>query len=69
MENVLISVLAVILSVLAILSAMKLVKFVWNKLIKNPIIWILNFFKPELKNLYDFAKWTIKIFKSNKANA
>ena len=67
MENVLISVLAVILSVLAILSAMKLVKFVWNKLIKRPIIWLLNFFKPELKNLYDFAKWTIKIFNSKKA--
>ena len=66
MENVLISVLAVILSVLAILSAMKLVKFVWNKLIKRPIIWLLNFFKPELKNLYDFAKWTIKIFNSKK---
>mgnify|MGYP003595397974 CR=1 FL=1 len=69
MENVLITVGAVIISVISLLSAMKLVKFVWKKLIKKPIIWLLNFYKPELKNLYDFGKWIFRIFKSNKVQA
>lgn len=53
MENYIISVFAVIASLLIILTVMKIVKFVWNKIIYKVIL----FFKPELKNIYDLAKW------------
>ena len=69
MENVLISILAVLVSVISLLSAMKFVKFVYKKLIKKPIIWLLNFYKPELKNLYDLGKWLIKLFQSKEVEA
>lgn len=56
MENYIISILAVIASLLIILTVMKFLKFLWNKVIHKVII----FFKPELKNIYDLTKWIFK---------
>lgn len=52
--------LAVILGVLLILTVMKLLKWIWKFLIKKPILAIIKFFKPELKDIYNFVNWFFK---------
>ena len=59
-------ILASIACVFIILLTMKMVKFIWKYLIKKPIIMLIKFFKPELKNLFDLIQWSIKILKSKK---
>ena len=59
-------ILASIACVFIILLTMKMVKFIWKYLIKKPIIMLIKFFKPELKNLFDLIQQSIKMLKSKK---
>ena len=62
MEDFLIKALAVAISFIIILLVMKLLKFIWNKLIWKFILFV----KPELKNIYDLTLWIGKFFKRKK---
>lgn len=60
MDNLTIQFLAVIICFLLFLTVMKIVKFLWRKVIYK----VLVFFRPELKNLYDFGKWLGSFFRN-----
>ncbi len=62
MENFLIKALAVVISFIIILLIMKILKFIWNKLVWKFILFV----KPELKNIYDLTLWLGKFFKRKK---
>lgn len=62
MENLTMYFIAVIVCFLIVLIVMKILKFLWNNLIYK----ILVYFRPELKNIYDFGKWIGKLFKTKK---
>lgn len=59
MEDFTLKAIAVVISFLIILLIMKLLKFIWNR-----VLWkLILFVKPELKNIYDFFKWLKKLFR------
>lgn len=64
MENLTMYFIAVIVSFLIVLAVMKILKFIWNKILYK----VLVFFRPELKNIYDFGKWIGSLFKSKKSD-
>ena len=51
-----------VISFFIFLSVMKILKFLWKKIIYKIIV----FFRPELKNLYDFFNWIGSFFKPKK---
>ena len=59
MDNLTIQFLTVIICFLLFLTIMKIVKFLWRKVIYK----VLVFFRPELKNLYDFGNWLGSFFR------
>lgn len=59
MEDFTLKAIAVVISFFIILLIMKLLKFIWNK-----VLWkLILFVKPELKNIYDFFKWLKNLFR------
>ena len=59
MEDFTLKAIAVVISFLIILLIMKLLKFIWNR-----VLWkLILFVKPELKNIYDFFKWLKNLFR------
>lgn len=59
MEDFTLKAIAVVISFFIILLIMKLLKFIWNK-----VLWkLILFVKPELKNIYDFLKWIKNLFR------
>lgn len=62
MENFILKAIAIVISFFIILLIIKLLKFIWNK-----ILWkLILFVKPELKNIYDFLNWLKTFFKKKK---